>query len=144
MMSTNNIKIHKNQDQTFHISKAKRNERFYRKYDLDNSTFNEWSVVTLFYSSLHYIDAVLSQDTDLSEVLRDPRKHGIRNKAISQCKDLLPIATQYLDLADRSWQARYYQTFFKEGILNDTKKNLFEPIQNHVRKHLGISLETES
>jgi hypothetical protein len=143
-MSTNDIKNHKNQDKTFHISKAKRNERFYRKYDLDNSTFNEWSVVALFYSSLHYIDAVLSQDNNLSDELRDPSNHLIRKKAISQCKDLLPIATQYLDLADRSRQARYYQTCFKEGILNDTKKNLFEPIQNHIRTHLGISLETES
>ncbi len=142
-MSTQNIKNHKRQDQAFHISKAKRNERFYRKYDLDNSTFNEWAVVTLFYSSLHYIDAVLSQDTDLSDELRDPGKHRIRNKAILQCKDLFPIATQYLDLAERCWQARYYQTFFKEGILTDTKKNLFEPIRNHVRKHLGIGLETE-
>lgn len=61
-MTTDNIKIHKNQDSTFHISKAKRNERFYRKHDLEKSTFNEWAVVTLFYSSLHYIDAVLSLD----------------------------------------------------------------------------------
>ncbi len=142
-MSTNNIKTHKKQDQTFHISKAKRNERFYRKYDLDNSTFTEWSVVTLFYSSLHYIDAVLSQDTDLSDELRDPSSHQKRNKAVARCKDLLPIATQYLDLANQSRQARYHQTYFKEGILNDTKKNLFKPIQNHVRNHLGIGLEAE-
>lgn len=143
-MTTNNIKIHKNQDPTFHISKAKRNERFYRKHDLDKSTFNEWAVVTLFYSSLHYIDAVLSLDTDLPDKLRDPGNHRDRRDAMLQCKALLPIASKYLQLSERGWQARYNQTFFREGILNDTKTNLFEPIQNHVRKHLGISLEAES
>lgn len=143
-MTTDNIKIHKNQDPTFHISKAKRNERFYRKHNLENSTFNEWAVVTLFYSSLHYIDAVLSLDTSLSEELRDPGKHFLRKQAISQCKSLLPIARQYFELDDRSRDARYSQTCFKEDFLKIIKTNLFEPIQNHVRTHLGISLEPES
>jgi len=143
-MTADNIKTHKNQDPTFHISKAKRNERFYRKYDLDTSTFNEWAVVTLFYSSLHYVDAVLSQDIDLSDELRDPGNHLIRSEAVSKCKSLLPIASKYLQLSDRSREARYNQTYFKEGILNDIKTNLFKPIQNHARQHLGISLESES
>ena len=143
-MTTDNIKIHRNQDSIFHISKAKRNERFYRKHDLDKSTFNEWAVVTLFYSSLHYIDAVLSLDTTLSDKLRDPTKHTLRKEAISQCKSLLPIAREYFELSDRSWEARYNQTFFKEGILENVKANLFEPIQKHVRKHLGITPEAES
>ncbi len=142
-MTTDNIKFHKNQDHVFHISKAKRNERFYRKHDLDKSTFNEWAVVALFYSSLHYIDAVLSQDSSLPSELRDPDNHFIRNRAISQCKSLLPIASKYLQLSDRSREARYDQTSFKEGILNYIKTNLFEPIQNHVRSQLGITLEDE-
>jgi len=143
-MTTNNIKIHENQDHNFHISKAKRNERFYRKYDLDKSTFNEWAVVTLFYSSLHYVDAVLSQDASLPDDLRDPRSHHKRKDAVLQCKALLPIEKEYFQLSDRSWQARYNQTFFREGILEDIKTNLFKPIQNHVRMHLGIKLETDS
>jgi len=143
-MTTNNIKFHINQDHTFHISKAKRNERFYRKYDLDNSTFNEWAIVTLFYSSLHYVDAVLSQDSSLPSDLRDPPNHEKRRDAVLKCAALLPIVNKYLQLSERSRQARYDRTSFKEGILNDIKTNLFEPIQNHVRKHLGISLESES
>jgi hypothetical protein len=143
-MTTDNIKIHKNQDPTFHISKAKRNERFYRKYDLDNSTFNEWAVVTLFYSSLHYVDAVLSQDSSLPSYLRDPRDHENRRDAVLKCTALLPIVNKYLQLSERSRQARYNRTFFEEGALNNIKTNLFQPIQNHVRKHLGISLEAES
>ncbi len=142
-MTTDNIKTHKNRDSTFHISKAKRNERFYRKHDLEKSTFNEWAVVTLFYTSLHYVDAVLSQDTSLPDYFRDPINHGKRNEAISKCKSLLPITIKYFELYDRSKDARYNQTFFTEGILNDIKTNLFEPIQKHARSQLGITLEDE-
>jgi len=143
-MNTDNIKIHLNQDYTYHISKAKRNERFYRKHDLDKSTFNEWAVVTLFYSSLHYIDAVLSQDTSLPGDLRDPRNHQKRRDAILRCRDLRSIENEYIQLSDRSWQARYNQTYFKEGILNDVETNLFKPIQEHVRGLFNIGLESES
>ncbi len=110
---------------------------------MENSTFNEWAVVTLFYSSVHYTDAVLSLDTSLSEELRDPENHSSRKYAISQCKDLLPIARHYFELDDRSRDARYSRTCFKEEFQKSIKKELFEPIQNHVRTHLGISLESE-
>lgn len=140
-MTTNNIQFHKPREHTFHLSKAKRNERFYRKNDLDNTTFNEWAVVTLFYSSLHYIDAVLSQDTSLPNSLRDPNSHDDRKKAILACTALRPIRAKYLNLSDRSWQARYYQTSFKKVVLGDIKTNLFKPIQTHVRTNLGIDLE---
>jgi len=143
-MITENIKFHKYKDCSFHISKAKRNERFYKKHDLDKSTFNEWAVVALFYSSLHYIDAVLSLDANLSDELRDPPNHPKRNQAVSNCVSLLPISREYLELYDRSRDARYSQTSFRDGVLNNIKANLFEPIQKHARKHLGINLENNS
>jgi len=143
-MTTDNIKYHVNQVHTFHVSKAKRNERFYRKHDLNKSTFNEWAIVTLFYSSLHYVDAVLSQDSTLPDDLREPDNHRKRRDAVLQCTDLLPIETKYFQLVERSWQARYNQTYFREGTLNDVETNLFQPIQNHIRNILGISLESES
>ena len=147
-MTTHSIKFHNdrdfNLDYEFHKSKAKRNERFYRKYDLDNSTFNEWAIVTLFYSIVHYVDAVLSQDDSLPGVFRQPYNHGTRRDAILKCEALLPIRAKYLQLETRSMQARYDQTSFPDGALTDIKDNLFRPIQNHIRKHLEISLETES
>jgi len=143
-MSTDNIKKHIKQDHTFHISKAKRNERFYNKINFSDSFFNEWGIVTLFYSSVHYVDAVLSQDSSLPDNLRDPMDHHNRNSAISKCTALLPIASKYLQLSEYSRDARYNQTFFEEGILNNIKTNLFDPIQIHIRNYLGISLESDS
>ncbi len=145
-MTTNNIKRYNynnyNLDYEFHVSKAKRNERFYRRYDLDNSTFNEWAVVTLFYSAVHYIDAVLNKDKSLSPDYRQPTDHRMRRRAILKCPSLLPIQTKYLQLESRSMQARYDQTFFPDNALNKIKTELFIPIQSHVRNHLGITLET--
>jgi len=147
-MTTRNIKrrnyLDPNLDYEFHKSKAKRNERFYRKYDLDNSTFNEWAIVTLFYSAVHYVDAVLSKDNSLSGDFRQPVNHFMRRDAILKCIALLPIGAKYLQLESRSRQARYDQTCFPDKALSDIKANLFIPIQNHVRKYLGIKLETES
>ena len=143
-MTPDAIKTHQNQDHTFHISKAKRNERFYRKHDLAQSTFNEWAIVTLFYASLHYVDAILSLDANLTDDLREPVNHVARKTAVSQCQALLPIASKYLQLDNRSRLARYTQTFFAENVFSDTKTNLFDPIQNHARRHLGIKQETDS
>jgi len=138
------IKYHIFKDHKFHVSKAKRNERFYRKHDLDASTFNEWAVVALFYTSMHYVDAVLSQDISLSDELRDPVNHPTRKKAIWQCHNLIPIARNYLELYDRSVDARYRQTSFPEGSLHNIKTSLFEPVQSYLRKLLGISSEAQS
>lgn len=138
------ITFHVFKDHKFHISKAKRNERFYRKHDLNTSTFNEWAVVVLFYASLHYVDAVLSQDISLSDELRDPGDHLTRRKAILRCANLLPILRYYLELYDRSRDARYRRTSFPEGSLHNIKTSLFEPVQSHLRKCLGISPEAQS
>ncbi len=145
-MTTDNIKrynhIDYELDYEFHKSKAKRNERFYRKYDLDNSTFNEWAIVTLFYSAVHYVDAVLSKDKSLSSDYSQPYNHQLRWEAVLKCKSLEPIRSKYLNLYNLSRAARYQQTSFPNEALIDTKNNLFVPIQNHIRKHLGITLET--
>ena len=125
-------------DIKFHISKAKRNERFYLTFDLDTAIFNEWAVVVLFYALMHYVDAVLSQDTSLSGGLRDPEDHYARKRAVSQCHNLAPIVVDYLTLYDRSIDARYRQTSFPEGYLRNLKISLFEPVKSHLYKCLGL------
>lgn len=122
----------------FHISKAERNEEFYQSCELDSSKFNEWAIVLLFYISMHYVDAVLSQDTTLSQELRDPENHFTRNRAISQCPGLSPIASMYLNLYHRSKDARYRIIHFPNGYLSRLKTISFEPVQGYLRKYLGL------
>lgn len=126
-------------DEHFHISKAERNEDFYRSYKLLSSKFNEWAIVVLFYSAMHYVDAVLSRDTTLPDEWRDPQNHKVRNFAISQCSELDAVASKYLVLFDRGWDARYRKISFPDNFVETTVSTFFEPTKRHIRKCLGLS-----
>ena len=139
-MTTTQFHIPK--DAQFHISKAERNEAFYKMHKMDTldaATFNEWAVVVLFYVSMHYIDAVLSQDTLLADDLRDPTDHPTRNRAISQCSGLTPVRSMYLNLYNRSRDARYNRICFPNDFINKLEIISFKPVQQYLRKQLGLS-----
>ena len=127
----------------FHISKAERNEEFYKKYNMtkmDAATFNEWAVVVLFYASLHYIDAILSQDAFLPADLQKPRDHKTRNKAVAQCSSLTtPVGSTYLALYQRSMDARYNRICFPDDFVYKLEKREFKPLREYARKQLRLS-----
>lgn len=132
---------HTVKDANFHISKAERNESFYNTHKmdtLDSTTFNEWSVVVLFYILMHYIDAILSQDTSLDDNLRDPIDHATRNKALSQCSGLTSISSMYLNLYNRSRDARYTRICFPNDYLNKLETISFKPVRQYLRNQLGL------
>ena len=134
---------HSSKDPRFHILKAERNEEFYRKYDMssmDAATFNEWAVVVLFYTSLHYIDAILSQDDSLPDDLRDPADHRTRNRALSRCSRLsVIIKTIYLNMYQRSRDARYRIICFPNDFICKFETYSFKPLREHIRRQLGLS-----
>lgn len=102
----------------FHINKAKRNEKFYCSHKLETSGYNEWAITVLFYILLHYVDAVLSQDTNLSRDMQNPHDHKKRKKAITLSTPLSPISIMYLNMCDRSWEARYQRLHFPDNYFN--------------------------
>jgi len=126
-------------DTNFHVNKAERNEQFYQAHDLGTSDFNEWAIVVLFYASMHYVDAVLYQDTSLPLKMRNPKDHKVRNIAISQCSQLNPIAPMYVDLRDRCWQARYHIISFPSNYLAKFESRVFKPTRTYLRKALGLA-----
>jgi hypothetical protein len=133
--------FHSPKDARFHIFKAERNEAFYAKHNMssmDSATFNEWAVVILFYISMHYIDAVLSQDTSLPEDLRDPGDHPARNRAVSQCPGLISVGSMYLNLYQRGRDARYNRICFPNDYVYKLEKFSFKPVREYVRKQLGL------
>jgi hypothetical protein len=125
-------------DTHFHVNKAERNEQFYQVHNLSTSNFNEWAIVVLFYASMHYVDAVLCQDTSLSPRMRDPDDHKVRNLAVSQCSKLNPIAPMYINLRDRCWEARYYKISFPSNYLGKLENRVFKPTRTYLRKTLGL------
>ena len=123
----------------FHIKKARRNEDFYTLHKLEASGFNDWAIVVLFYTLMHYVDAVLKQDTSLSNDLRDPGGHSDRKIAIAKCSKLDPIANNYLVLYDRSREARYYYHNFPDDYFNKLLSVVFKPAQKYLIKFLNLS-----
>lgn len=133
--------FHNPKDAQFHIFKAERNEAFYGKHNMasmDAATFNEWAVVVLFYISVHYIDAILSQDASLPEDLRDPPDHYTRNRAVSQCSSLASVGSMYSNLYQRSRDARYNRICFPDDFVYKLEKISFKPVREYVRKQLGL------
>jgi hypothetical protein len=135
----NNTMYHTQKNPDFHISKAERNESFYNSLNLESCDFNEWAVIVLFYVILHYVDAVLSQDGMLGNDLREPENHYVRNRAVSQCSLLSPIARNYYTLYNRSMEARYEKFCFSDGYLQKLKENIYAPTHKYLRKQLGCS-----
>lgn len=126
-------------DAHFHVRKAERNEQFYQTHNLSTSDFNEWAIVVLFYVSMHYVDAVLYEDTSLPPNMRNPKDHKLRNIAVSQCLALNQIAPIYSNLRDRCWEARYHKISFPSNYLAKFESRLFEPTKTYLRKTLGLA-----
>lgn len=126
-------------DVQFHIKKAKRNEDFYTSQKLETSGFNDWAIVVLFYTLMHYVDAVLKQDISLSNDLRDPSGHSNRRLAIAKCSKLDQIVNNYQLLYDRSREARYYCHDFPNYYFNNLVSLVFKPAQEYLIKCLNLS-----
>ena len=122
----------------FHITKAKRNEGFYKLHKLETSDFKEWAIIVQFYISLHYVDAVLSQDAALPSGMQNPNDHTKRKRAIAQCAQLAPIASMYLNLCDRCREARYYKDHFPDDYFNNLVTRVFRPMKAHLANCLNL------
>lgn len=78
---------------------------------------NNWVVISEFYTSVHYIDAVLSRSG------LHPDNHRERFKLISRRNDFSSRAeTLYQALYDLSTQSRYDCIQIHQGQINTSKK----------------------
>lgn len=125
-------------DTNFHIKKAERNEQFFQSNNLRASKFDEWGVVVLFYSAVHYVDAVLARETRLPPEWQHPQEHWERNTGVAQSLTLGDIYKDYKLLYDRSLDARYKCISFKAGVLNNLETTCFEPVKCCVRTFLKL------
>lgn len=120
-----------------HINQARRNERcFLALTTLNPSRFTEWEVITLFYSALHYGEALLDRFT--SDIyLRHPKGHTVRQNALS-LQFTEELMESYLYLYDQSENARYELKTFSEDDVAILHEEEFMPIRDEVISQLGI------
>lgn len=127
-----------NMDTTSHIGKAERNEQFFQSHNLITSQFSEWGVTVLFYAAMHYVDAVLAQESGLPTQCRQPINHANRNNGVAKSPTLRLVYNNYKVLYDRSRDARYTKIDFPHGFLNNLETTRFEPVKRCVRTALAL------
>lgn len=119
-----------------HVSQADKNERFNRAISAANSElaeFTDWAITGLFYAALHYIDAVLDHMLD-----EHPTSHRDRNHLIAHSLELSPIHKNYLELSNRSMDARYRLIPFSLSQVERLRTDEFEPLKQTVRTLLSL------
>ncbi len=114
-------------DRQSHCKKAERNVGFCSDCTPSKLGYNEWEVVGMFYTCLHYVDAVLSVNPDVPEEHRHPLSHVDRARAITKCPDLGTVKFFYLALKDRSFQARYSTRRFSDADFAKVKQLTYKP-----------------
>lgn len=120
-----------------HVNQAEKNHRFYQRIiepDSNLAEFNDWAITGLFYSALHYVDALFDSRGSIH-----PSSHRQRNFLLAQTTEFRPIARDYLELYDRSQDARYNLVSFTSTQVGLLEAEKFQPIQQHVRKLLHLS-----
>jgi len=119
-----------------HLEKAALNEVFFKaSFGLhlqNNSSFLDWATTVIFYSALHYIDALLNH------IGKEANDHIHRRKFITIEPKLRAIEIDYKWLYDRSRDARYGKlgnSVNRNNVLN-WKNGQLKKIKDHVLKQM--------
>lgn len=110
-----------------HIEKSNHNFNAYLYLNKANPKYNDWEVITIFYSTLHLIDAyLLKRDIEV-------RNHKERNMFVKRL--IKPIKDEYSQLYALSIRARYIA---KE--ISDDERSYALILYNKIRSYLVKSL----
>ncbi len=96
-----------------HVQQALHNYAVYQYLNASSQPATDWQVTMLFYAALHYVDAYLGK------MNVHPRSHEDRDAYVSVVADLRRVASSYLQLRDRSMDARYLRRDLPPAIVVD-------------------------
>lgn len=113
-----------------HIKKAERNEAF-AFFLAEKTKYLDWAITILFYSALHYIDAVLAVS------LADPEDHKERKAQMSVNDTTKRVYQEYRTLETASWNSRYFAMPIESDDWNKVKPE-FDTLRGHIRSRLGL------
>jgi uncharacterized protein (UPF0332 family) len=85
-----------------HIRKAQHNDVFLRKQLLAMADYNDWKVIAIFYSAVHYVDAALAVLN-----IHPIRHEGSDGRNTFVSVHFRKISSKYQTLYNRSRFARY-------------------------------------
>jgi len=115
-----------------HLDQARHNSTFYAA--IDKSTYKDWAATILFYTGLHYLDAVLADREN-----KHPLNHPTRDRAVFDSAELKPVYGHYSALKNASYNARYKpRTLFTIGQINQLETTHLATIRNRVGQYVTI------
>jgi uncharacterized protein YpmS len=118
---------------TDHILQAEHNEACYKQLASTSTEFADWQVTTLFYSALHYVDAYLASKG------HSVTDHKMRNFLVSSESQLRALATEYIELFDRSLDSRYKLVQFTPQAAQALYNGDYRAFRDAIRLMLKLS-----
>ena len=112
-----------------HIAKAERNEKFAET--VCKTKYYEWAITIIFYSALHYVDAVLAASGI------HPENHTDRGDAMGVNPTLLRVREEYRLLETLSRNSRYRAMRIDENDLGKAQA-AFGALRSHLRSRMGL------
>lgn len=112
-----------------HIKQAKHNEEFAGSFDKKKSPYLDWALTGIFYSAVHYIEALLAVKG------KHPKHHGQRTTYLELYINNDKVFDAYDDLKTDSEAARYRCKKIGEKELDESKIKL-DDIKQTFKKDL--------
>lgn len=106
-----------------HIAQVVRNEEFANTIGGFQARFTQWEITALFYSGLHYMDALLATQG------HHPSNHQERRRLVGQ---LTSLQREYENLYDLSIKARYDTNEFTPQDVEGLKTSDFRVLKEGI------------
>ena len=101
-----------------HLEQARHNRTFFKAIDLD--AFPDWAMTALFYTAIHYVDAVLAVESNTH-----PDRHDSRDSEVAKSPVLNGIYDEYRKLKTDSFNARYNPPFKRDRVYIGVAETLY-------------------
>lgn len=122
--------IEEHRDWAFH------NKEFANKLTCEEfENYQDWRVVALFYTAIHFIEAYLGKEWEEEEDF-EIDDHKKRANLMFWSEDLRPFYKKYQHLSDDSWNARYQCVDFTKREVDELRRNKFRPIVSYITDNL--------
>ena len=113
-----------------HILKAEGNEAFALSLPLDSQPRIDWTLVSIFYAAMHYVEAYLALTNT------HVRSHTTRDNVVGRDANLKKIFNEYQDLKYYGYNARYEAPQFTAKSVTVDALPQFNIVKTHISKLL--------
>ena len=113
-----------------HLNQVSQNKAFLQS--INRTAYPDWAITVIFYTALHYIDALLAKENV------HPGSHDRRDNYVTRRHELRTIAKDYFRLKNSSRTARYNPpTKFTHQNVDQLEMTHLKNIETQITPLLG-------